>query len=282
MLAGWNGLAAGALARAGALLDEPDWVAAAAAALDFVQAALVDRQGRLRRSWRHGAAAVPGFAEDYALLTWGLTELYQARHAVADLAQSLRWQEEMRRLFADGDGDLWECGADAEAVLGRGRATMDGAMPAAGSIVALNLLRLADLTGNRPVRRRRAAAAPAPRLGSAIIRSPCPAADRPRLCPRPAPASGGRRSGSSQQQADGFLAADQGAVPAAHGHPGAQPDDRHSRPALAPDRRPPGQRRPAIAYLCSGQSCQLPAVTPGELRQATRRRRRRHHPGSSP
>ena len=51
------------------------------------------------------------------------------------------------RLFGDDGGDLWESGADAEAVLGRGRNLVDGAMPAAGSVMALNLLRLADLTG---------------------------------------------------------------------------------------------------------------------------------------
>jgi len=147
VLSGWNGLAAGAIARAGALFGEATWVDAAATALDFVQTELVDRHGRLRRSWRHKAAPVAGFAEDYAWLTWGLLELYQARHAVGDLQQALRWNEETLRLFADGDDDLWDCGADAEMVLGRGKTNVDGAMPAAGSVVALNLLRLADLTG---------------------------------------------------------------------------------------------------------------------------------------
>lgn len=53
----------------------------------------------------------------------------------------------MLRLFGDDAGDLWECAVDAEAVLGRGRNTVDGAIPAAGSLAALTLLKLGDLTG---------------------------------------------------------------------------------------------------------------------------------------
>lgn len=147
VLTGWNGLAAGALARAGAMLGEPSWIAAAATALAFVQSALVGPHGRLLRSWRQRAGEVPGFAEDYAWLVWGLTELHLARGQAGDLEQALHWNDEALRLFADGEGDLWECGEDAEAVLGRGRATVDGACPAAGSVQALNLLRLGEIGG---------------------------------------------------------------------------------------------------------------------------------------
>jgi hypothetical protein len=147
LLAGWNALTAGALARAGAILDEPDWVAAAGTAIDFVLTGMVDANGRLRRGWRRQLSAIPAFAEDYALLGWGLTELFLASQDSCRLEQSLHWSEVTLQLFGDGNGDLWESGADAEAVLGRGRNTVDGAMPAAGSILALTLLRLADLTG---------------------------------------------------------------------------------------------------------------------------------------
>jgi hypothetical protein len=146
-LAGWNGLAAGALARGGTLLGEPEWLADSAAAIDFVLDAMVDRSGRLCRGWRRRRSSIPGFAEDYALLGWGLLELFLAGQQAVRLEQALRWSEATLELFGDGDGDLWESGADAEAVLGRGRNTMDSAMPAAGSVLALNLLRLADLTG---------------------------------------------------------------------------------------------------------------------------------------
>ena len=148
LLAGWNGLALGAVARAGAVLGEREWVEAAAAAFDFLERELVDGEGRLRRSWRRGGADIPGFAEDYAFLGWGAFELYQATWQPRHLEAALHWNGELLRLFADDVGDLWECAADAEAVLGRGRNTLDGAIPAAGSLAALTLLRLGDLTGD--------------------------------------------------------------------------------------------------------------------------------------
>lgn len=265
VLAGWNGLAAGALARAGALFDEPAWVTAAATALAFVQTELVDRHGRLLRTWRRGAGTVSGFAEDYAWLSWGLIELHQARHEVRDLEQALHWSEEMLRLFADGEGDLWECGADAENVLGRGRATVDGALPAAGSVQALNLLRLADLTGvlrlqtaGEQLLRRRLG-----RLGSH------PEAHAQLLIALDY-ALGPRQQvvvcvPEQTEQAEGFLAERRGrflpravtfvAPPGQTGQAGVS--------TLGADRLPIDGR--TTAYLCSAQSCQLPATSPSQL-----------------
>jgi hypothetical protein len=226
---------------------------------------MVDRHGRLLRSWRHTAASVPGFAEDYAWLTWGLFELYQARHQGGDLEQALRWNEETLRLFADGDGDLWECGADAEAVLGRGKTTVDGAVPAAGSAVALNLLRLADLTGMVALQE----------AGERL------------LCGRL-----GRLGGHAEAHAQLLIALDYAlgprqqvvvSVPAAHNQ--AEPFLQAMRGrflprtvtlVLAPDDRIlprlstlTAGRAPSddqtLAYLCSSHSCRLPAVTPGEF-----------------
>jgi uncharacterized protein YyaL (SSP411 family) len=265
VLAGWNGLAAGALARAGALLGEPAWVTAAAGALDFLQTALVDRRGRLQRSWRRGPAAIPAFAEDYALLAWGLTELYQARHAVADLEQALRWHEELQRLFADREGDLWECGADAEAVLGRGRATIDGALPAAGSVQALNLLRLGDLTGSgqrkeageQLLRRRLSRLGNHPEAHAQLLIALDYALGPQQqvvIC-----------TVATRQQADGLLAAVRGRF-----------RPRTVTLVAAPDTGGLGRLSPLIdgrtaiggrptAYLCGGKTCQLPAGSPAEL-----------------
>ncbi len=147
VLVGWNSLAIGALARAGAVLEEPAWVEAAAAGHAFLEREMVDGDGRLRRSWRGAVAETRGFAEDYAFLGWGLVELYQATWQPRHLEAALHWSGELLRLFGDDSGDLWECAVDAEAVLGRGRSTTDGAIPAAGSLATLTLMKLADLTG---------------------------------------------------------------------------------------------------------------------------------------
>ncbi|BCR05734.1 thioredoxin [Desulfuromonas versatilis] len=148
VLTGWNGLAIAALARAGALLGEPRFIAAAQAAADFVLTRLRGSDGRLLRRWRLGEAAIPGFLEDYAFFVWGLIELHQATFVTERLAQALELNGEMERLFADGQGGFFDTGSDAEFVLSRGRSIHDGAIPSAGSVAALNLLRLGRLTGD--------------------------------------------------------------------------------------------------------------------------------------
>jgi uncharacterized protein YyaL (SSP411 family) len=265
VLTGWNALAAGAIARAGAVLGEPGWIVATAEAFDFLRTALVDRHGRLQRSWRRGVAAIPGFAEDYAWLTWGLTELHQARQETADLEQALRWNEEILRLFTDGEGDLWEGGADAEAVLGRGRATVDGALPAAGSVLALNLLRLSDLTGTerlnaageRLLRTRLGRLGGHPEAHAQLLIALDYA-----LGPRQQVVVSGA---TTLRQADGFMAEIRKrflphAVSLVQGGDNA----RLARLTTLTANRSTRDGSPC-AWLCSGHSCQLPATNPGEL-----------------
>ena len=79
----WNGLAIVALAEAGAALDRPAWVAAAARAAELLlERHVVD--GRLRRSSRDGVVgAAAGVLEDHAALADGLLALHQATGAPA-------------------------------------------------------------------------------------------------------------------------------------------------------------------------------------------------------
>ncbi len=78
VVSAWNGMAIGALAEAGALLDRPDYLDAATRCANHLLAThLVD--GRLRRASRDGLVGeAEGVAEDYGNLASGLLTLYQA------------------------------------------------------------------------------------------------------------------------------------------------------------------------------------------------------------
>ena len=66
VLADWNGLMIGALARAAVAFDEPAWLDAAARVFDFAVAHMHE-QGRLRHVWCAGAVQRhPAIVEDYA------------------------------------------------------------------------------------------------------------------------------------------------------------------------------------------------------------------------
>ena len=143
----WNGLMIGALARAGRVLGDEDAVAAAVGAAGFIKSEMF-LDGRLMRSWRKRSSEVAGFPADYAFMIEGLIEL----HSVDDGG----WIEWAVELQAALDRDWWSeerIGYVMRPMLG-GRELMniredyDGAEPAPNHVAAVNLLKLAELTGN--------------------------------------------------------------------------------------------------------------------------------------
>ncbi len=152
IITAWNGLTIAALARLGALTGQPEWVQAAEQAAMFIKKHLRSEDGRLLRRWRQGEAAVPAFLEDYSFSIWGLIELYQACFRVEYLQWALQLAEDMLRLFADGDGGLYDTGSDAEKILTRGRNLQDGAIPSGNGAAALALARIGQLCGREDLR----------------------------------------------------------------------------------------------------------------------------------
>ena len=74
-----NGLAIAGLARAGKILGEPQWIASAGRAGEFLwQRAFDEKSGRLRHHLFQGEAAGEGFLDDYALLGLGFIALGEA------------------------------------------------------------------------------------------------------------------------------------------------------------------------------------------------------------
>lgn len=147
ILTSWNGLMISALARGAWVLNEERYALAADRAARFILASLCDDKGRLLARYREGKASFPAYLDDYAFLTWGLIELYQASFNVDYLAEALKLTRQMKELFWDGEkGGFFFTGSDGEKLLARPKEIYDGATPSGNSVTALNLLRLARLT----------------------------------------------------------------------------------------------------------------------------------------
>jgi uncharacterized protein YyaL (SSP411 family) len=149
VLADWNGLMIAALAQASAALERPEYLAAASEAWEFVRSEMVDTEGRLLHRYRDGESAIPAFADDYAFLTWGLLELYEASLDPEHLLEAIRLNGELLERFWDDErGGLYQTADGPPELPVRSREIYDGAVPSANSVAMLNLLRLSRLTAD--------------------------------------------------------------------------------------------------------------------------------------
>ena len=149
VLADWNGLMIGAMARAGARLAEPRYLAAAGRAADFVLTHLRDGAGgALLHAWREGRAHVAAFLDDYAFLVEGLLQLHAATGEKRWLAEAVRLAEEQEARLGDPAGGGWFAAGEDPRLLVRAKPAFDGAVASGNGIAALNAVELARATGD--------------------------------------------------------------------------------------------------------------------------------------
>jgi uncharacterized protein len=154
VLADWNGLMIAALANAGALLDEPEWIAMAARAFAFV-AREMTRDDRLGHSWREGRLLFPGLASDFAAMIKAALALNEATGERGYLERALAWQRAFDRHYGNPEtGGYFLTADDAEGLVVRPNSTLDDAIPNPNAIAAQNLVRLAVLAGDDAWRER--------------------------------------------------------------------------------------------------------------------------------
>ena len=163
VVAAWNGLTIAALAEAGALLDEPEWIEAARGAADLLLAVHLgggqpDRDGlagppgqegdRLVRTSRDGRAGTSdGVLEDYADVAEGFLALYAVTGEDEWLAFAGILLDVVLAHFSDGDGGFYDTADDAEQLVLRPRDPSDNAVPSGWLAAAQALLTYAAYTG---------------------------------------------------------------------------------------------------------------------------------------
>ncbi|HSP46050.1 MAG TPA: thioredoxin domain-containing protein, partial [Chthoniobacterales bacterium] len=147
IISAWNGLMISAFARAAQVLNDPGYLETASRAAAFLRAELYDASRKvLFRNYREGRSAVEGFADDYAFLIQGLLDLYEASFDVGWLRFAIELQETQDRFFFDKErGGYFSGAGDDPSILLRLKEDNDSAEPAASSVAALNLLRLAQI-----------------------------------------------------------------------------------------------------------------------------------------
>jgi len=149
IITAWNGLMISAFARGTQVLDDAEYLASAQKAAHFIREHLW-KNGQLLRSYRQGASDVSGFCDDYAALIQGLLDLYEADFDIAWLQWAVELQEKQDSLFLDAEhGGYFGVTKESPNILLRMKEDYDGAEPSPNSVAALNLLRLAQITGQK-------------------------------------------------------------------------------------------------------------------------------------
>jgi hypothetical protein len=144
ILTGWNGLMISGLAEAGRVFKEPQYLAAATKAADFVLSKSRDGDGRLLRTYAGGSAKIPAYLDDYAFLVDGLIALHRATGEQRWLDEAARLTDEQLALFWDDSvGGFFFTSNQHEQLFARSKVPTDTVTPAGNSVAASNLLYLA-------------------------------------------------------------------------------------------------------------------------------------------
>ncbi|UFU03340.1 thioredoxin domain-containing protein [Ruania suaedae] len=256
----WNGLAIAALAEAGAVLEQAEWVEVAVTCADLLLAThTTTAQGPIRvlRASRDGRAGEPaGVADDYGNLAEGLLALHQA-------TGHLRWLDVAGEIlssavdqFSAPGGGFYDTAADAERLVLRLRGVSDNAEPCGTSSLAGALLTFSALTGERRGEAERAIAA-----GSATI-----GAD-PRFAGWFLTVAEAALGGPVQVAVAGEDASAAAMIAQARAStsPGLVLAYTPGHPLLADRPTVAGQ---SAAYVCRGRVCDLPVTSVADLRRS--------------
>ena|SRR6056297_110424 len=147
ILTDWNGLAIAALAKAGFVLDNENFIKLAKNSSDLILNKMLTKNNKLGHSYCNGKLTEYQTLDDYSYLVFGLIELHQATLDYYYLSKAVDITEEMLKLFWDEEqGGFYYTSKENKELFIRQLDTADSAIPSGSSLAGYNLLRLAQLT----------------------------------------------------------------------------------------------------------------------------------------
>jgi uncharacterized protein YyaL (SSP411 family) len=146
ILTSWNALAIKGLARAGRVLNRPDWIAAAQKAVDFIHGKLWVND-RLLATCKGETAHLNAYLDDYAFLLDALLELMQTEYRTQDMTFAEDLAEALLEEFEAESGGFYFTGHHHEVLIHRPKQGYDNATPSGNGIAAIALQRLGHMLG---------------------------------------------------------------------------------------------------------------------------------------
>lgn len=259
ILSSWNGLMLGAVARAGVVLQEPAYLAAASKNYRFLLAHLWDSRSKtLFHRWREGERDQVQLLEAYAFLLSGVLDLYEASLELEYLQFAMDLANSMLSRFYDSEhAGFWQSGAHSSDLVLRVKADYDGAEPSGNSVAVLSLLRLGSMTGRNE-------------YAEAGLKTLHAFSERLNQLPQAVPCLLQALDFSLQEPLRAVITAPPDALPPllAAVHSACHPNKvvlGTSGPVEPFARALPAQ--PPNVYICTGTTCQNPTADPDRIRQ---------------
>ncbi len=155
ILTAWNGLMIKGMAKAGRVLQQPEFIQSAQIAADFVRDNMwqdrsheMSGEGRMLAAYSQGKAHLNGYLDDYAFMLDGLIELLESSWRSADLEFATAICDAMLARFEDQEnGGFFFTSHDHEKLLCRQKYGADDAIPSGNGAAILGLLKLGNLLG---------------------------------------------------------------------------------------------------------------------------------------
>ena len=153
ILTEWNGMMLATLAEGAALLQRPDWLAAAVKNGEFLinQLCTESETTTIKRSWHQDGnpqAQHAALGADLAQLVDGFTRLAEATGQASWITHAKTIADKLLTNYWDAEnGGIFTTAHDGEQLIVRQKDLMDNATPSANSTAAFALYRLAALTG---------------------------------------------------------------------------------------------------------------------------------------
>ena len=148
ILAAWNGLMIRGLARAGRVLEHPEWTEAAVRALLFIRDHMC-KEGRLYCARRNTQLGHVAFLDDCAFLLDASLELLRGGFRADVWNFALDMASQLREHFEDNDsGGFYFTPADGETLIRRPKSADDNAVPCGNGVAARALFVLSWLSAD--------------------------------------------------------------------------------------------------------------------------------------
>ena len=152
ILTAWNGLMINGMAKAGRILQQPEFIQSAQRSVDFVRNNMwqgtLSQNGRMLATCGLGKAHLNGYLDDYAFMLDGLLELLASSWRTSDVEFAVAICDAMLERFEDRQrGGFFFTSHDHEKLLYRPKYGADDAIPSGNAAAILGLLKLGNLLG---------------------------------------------------------------------------------------------------------------------------------------